>query len=324
MADALDGEIIGLINRLNKVQAEVGGTKKNKHVAVFGEDGKIDRFLDLRNQMRERVAEIYDTLSAVQQMEKSPGANPKGIIEGNSKVRTELKTLTENWAELDALYKAEAKKKRSKYSKESMQERQQVLTDTRLEIEKIREMQRKGYNKNYSSVQLMRMEDSEMFRGGAGGGGGGGGAAGGGRNNDMTSDHKAQLQALKQRDQAIDQQVVEIGKGVDVLLDLARSMGEEVKIQSKMLDSLEQNIDDVKDHVTTINAKLKNTLDEARKSDKICVDIFCILLMVGMIIILYRLVFYLYVIAVFFFVFAGHRPSHHPSPLSNPPPFVLE
>jgi hypothetical protein len=41
MADALDGEIIGLINRLNKVQAEVGGTKKNKHVAVFGEDGKI-------------------------------------------------------------------------------------------------------------------------------------------------------------------------------------------------------------------------------------------------------------------------------------------
>ena len=178
MADALDGELITLINRLNKVQAEVGGPKKNKHVAVFGEDGKIDRFLDLRNQMKDRVNDIIETLAAVQQMEKSPGSNPKGIIEGNSKVRTELKTLVDNWAELDALYKAEAKKKRSKYSKESMQERQQILTDTRLEIEKIREMQRKGYNKNYSTVQMSRMEDSEMFRGGAAGGGGGGGVRG--------------------------------------------------------------------------------------------------------------------------------------------------
>jgi hypothetical protein len=104
----------------------------------------------------------------------------------------------------------------------------------------------------------------------------------------MTAEHKSQLQALKQRDQQIDQQIAELGKGVDILTDLARSMNEEVKIQNKMLDSLEQNIDDVKEHVTTINAKLKTTLEEARKSDKICVDIFCILLMVGMIIILYR------------------------------------
>ena len=111
---------------------------------------------------------------------------------------------------------------------------------------------------------------------------------GGGRNNDMTAEHKSQLQALKQRDQQIDQQIAELGKGVDILTDLARSMNEEVKIQNKMLDSFEQNIDDVKEHVTTINAKLKTTLEEARKSDKICVDIFCILLMVGMIIILYR------------------------------------
>jgi DNA repair ATPase RecN len=288
MADALDAELIGLINRLNKAQAVVGGPSKSKHVTAFGEDGKIDRFLDLRNQMMERINEIIETLKAVQQMEKSPGSNPKGIIEGNSKIRTELKTLTENWEELDGIYKAEAKKKRSKYSKESMQERQQVLTALRLEIEKIREMQRKGYNRNYNTVQLATMENSELFRGGPAAGSGAGGGMGGGRNNDMTAEHKSQLQALKQRDQQIDQQIAELGKGVDILTDLARSMNEEVKIQNKMLDSLEQNIDDVKEHVTTINAKLKTTLEEARKSDKICVDIFCILLMVGMIIILYR------------------------------------
>ena len=285
MADSLDGELIGLINRLNKVQAEVGGPKKARHAQVFGEDGKIDRFLDLRNNMQERVNDIIETLQAVQQMEKSPGSNPRGIIEGNSKIRTELKTLTDNWTELDTLYKTEAKKKRSKYSKESMAERQQMLVTLRLEIEKIREMQRKGYNKNYSTVQMSNMENSEMFRGGAAGGAGG---AGGGRNNDMTTDQKAQLQALKMRDQDIDKAILGLDKGLDTLLDLAKAQNEEIKIQEKMLGSLGDNIDDVKEHVTNINAKVKKTLEEARKSDKICVDIFCILLMVGMIIVLYR------------------------------------
>lgn len=37
-----------------------------------------------------------------------------------------------------------------------------------------------------------------------------------------------------------------------------------------MLDTLEAKIDDVHDHVTNVNAKLKTTLEEARKSDKIC------------------------------------------------------
>lgn len=286
MGDSLDGELIGLINRLNKVQVEVGGPAKARHAQVFGEDGKIDRFLDLRNQMQERINDIIETLQSVQQMEKSAGSNPRGIIEANSKIRTEIKTLTDNWTELDALYKVEAKKKRSKYSKESMAERQQMLVALRLEIEKIREMQRKGYNKNYSTVQMSNMETSEMFRGGAAAGGGSGG--GGGRNNDMTSEQKAQLQAVKMRDQDIDKAILGLDKGLDVLLDLARAQNEEIAIQGKMLGTLESNIDDVKEHVTNINAKLKTTLDEARKSDKICVDIFCILLMVGMIIVLYR------------------------------------
>ena len=37
-----------------------------------------------------------------------------------------------------------------------------------------------------------------------------------------------------------------------------------------MLDVLEAKIDDVHDHVTNVNVKLKTTLEEARKSDKIC------------------------------------------------------
>ena len=52
--------------------------------------------------------------------------------------------------------------------------------------------------------------------------------------------------------------------------ELAKVANEEVKLQNIMLDTLGSKIDDVNDHVVNINAKLKTTLEEARKSDKIC------------------------------------------------------
>jgi hypothetical protein len=54
------------------------------------------------------------------------------------------------------------------------------------------------------------------------------------------------------------------------LHDLAKTANEEVKLQNTMIDVLGGKIDDVHDHVTNVNAKLKTTLEEARKSDKIC------------------------------------------------------
>ena len=70
-----------------------------------------------------------------------------------------------------------------------------------------------------------------------------------------------------------------------LLGEIARTANEEVKLQNKMLDTLEEKVDDVHEHLTNVNIKLKNTLDEARKSDKICCDILCLLLLVGMIVV---------------------------------------
>ena len=50
MADSLDGELLALINKLNKIQKEVGGVKAKANV----DGGKIDRFMDLKTQMTDR------------------------------------------------------------------------------------------------------------------------------------------------------------------------------------------------------------------------------------------------------------------------------
>jgi hypothetical protein len=57
---------------------------------------------------------------------------------------------------------------------------------------------------------------------------------------------------------------VNIGQGVDELGEIAREARDEIKLQSKMLDTLEEKIDDVHEHVTNVNAKLKTTLEEVR------------------------------------------------------------
>ena len=52
----------------------------------------------------------------------------------------------------------------------------------------------------------------------------------------------------------------------------------------------DQKIDKAYDHIDNVNAKMKDTLNEVRAADKICVDIVCIVLMVGLAAVMYQLV----------------------------------
>eukprot|EP01035_Chromulina_nebulosa_P019369 gene19369-25236_t len=279
MSDNVDADLLDIINKLNKIQKEIGGAKAKE--AIVGEDGKIDRFLDLRNQMFNRLSNIKDTLELVHRLEKSPGSNPKELISAQSKVRTELTAINEDWKELDTLYRNEAKKKRSKLSPEEMKSRQQMIVKLQLEIQGIKEIQRAGYVKGYQAIVHSTMEDSELFkpkeftstddpnntvngtnplsRG-----------VGPRRGEELTDDHRLQLQKIKERDVQFDKDIEEIGKGVDELREMALAAKEEVTLQNRMLDTLGTKIEDVHEHVVNINEKLKVTLEEVRNSDKIC------------------------------------------------------
>ena len=106
---------------------------------------------------------------------------------------------------------------------------------------------------------------------------------------EMTSQQREKVQAMKERDARFDQDIAEIGKGVLDLQDYAMAQNEEVKRQNLMLDGLQSKIDNVHEHVTNVNSKMKNTLDEVgRKGDKLCVDIICLVLAIGLAAVIYR------------------------------------
>lgn len=302
MADALDAELIAIINKLTKIQNEIGGGKQKDSLAAK-HGGKIDRFLDLRSQISERLEVIKLAIEDVKKMERVPGANPKELIGAQSKVRTELAYVNDEWRELDTVFRLEAKKRRSKFTPEELLERQDMLIQLQTQIMDIKEMQRAGFVKGYKANKLGTMEENEMFKpktidyiktGGADGVAGGSTntvqarGVNGHRNNNMTDEHRVQLMSLRERDAQIDLEIDEIGRGVDELRELALSANEEVKLQNVMLDGLQGKMDLVQDKVLNVNERLKNTLEEVRKSDKICVDIVCVIILVGMIIVVYK------------------------------------
>lgn len=93
----------------------------------------------------------------------------------------------------------------------------------------------------------------------------------------ITGSQQQQLQIIRDRDAEFDQDLDEIGDGIQDLHELALRQGEEVQRQNAMLSQTQNRIDNAHEHMMNVNAKMKDTLNEVgRSSDKLCVDIMCI------------------------------------------------
>lgn len=61
----------------------------------------------------------------------------------------------------------------------------------------------------------------------------------------MTNQQKQQLQLLKDRDREIDREIELVGEGVDQLKVLAQAQNQEVRLQNRMLGTLEERMEEV-------------------------------------------------------------------------------
>lgn len=105
----------------------------------------------------------------------------------------------------------------------------------------------------------------------------------------MTDDQRQQILQLEERDADFDRQLDEIGEGIQDLAEIAALQGEEVKRQSVMLEVVNNKMDKVNERMISVNTKMKETLEEVgRASDKLCVDIMCIVLAIGFAAVIYK------------------------------------
>lgn len=296
MADATDNELTDLLTKLYGIQEDIGakpktsdGEKKAKAVmaAQLGSNKKAaekgSRFLSLKATIVDRLKTIHQQIKEYKEQEARGygGDNAKETIKLKAEIRESIKQATDEWKELEELYKKEARKKRSKFTPEEL-ETQQVLVE-RLwnEIQKVRDEQLKEYASGSRTpdasvamkTQALYMDTGANKKNWAGTTGGG--VA-------LTDGQKQQIQQLEERDADFDLQLDEIGEGITDLAEIAQLQGEEVKRQNAMLQQLNTKMDGINERMVGVNQRMKETLEEVgRSSDKLCVDIMCIVLMIG-------------------------------------------
>lgn len=304
--------------------------QKAENIAVMGKGGKTaakgSKFLELKTTIVDRLKTIHHLLKETKEKEAAGygGDNAKEIIKMQAEIREQIRQAGDEWKQIDEIYKKEARKKKSKFTPEELEIQSELVRRLHAEIEKVKEAQMRGYAKGrepgmavslnakalYSDSgtfvkpmvsissfqtkqQLTHTHTKSLFNVGAVGGKGSKSAswAGTGGGVAMTDNQRQQILQLEERDADFDRQLDEIGEGIQDLAEIAQLQGEEVQRQSQMLDNVNSKMDKVNERMLSVNAKMKETLDElGRSKDKLCVDIMCIVLMVGFVAVIYKFV----------------------------------
>lgn len=291
-----DEEITDLLTKLYTIQEDIGAKPKTsddakrakaQNAAKMGSTKKAEKkgskFLELKSTIVDRLKTIHQLLKDTKQLEGAGygGDNAKDIIKMQAETRENVRQATDEWRELEAIYKKEARKKKSKFTTEELEVQSELVKRLYAEIEKVKDAQMKGYARSRTPDAAVALNTKALSYNPSGGskkpswGGAGGGVA-------LTSDQKQQMLQLEERDADFDLQLDEIGEGILDLQEIAQQQGEEVRLQNQMLDKVDKKLDKNLERMSTVNSRMKDTLEEVgRAGDKLMVDIMCIVLAIG-------------------------------------------
>lgn len=155
-----DDELTELLAKLYGIQEDIGAKPKSsedekkaraENVVTMGQgkkaQEKASKFLQLKGDIVDRLKSIHQMLKDIKEKESAGfgGDNAKEIIKMQAEVRESLRQATDDWKELDEIYKKEARKKRSKFTPEELEVQAELVQRLYAEIEKVKEAQMKGY-----------------------------------------------------------------------------------------------------------------------------------------------------------------------------------
>ena len=207
----------------------------------------------------------------------------QALIVLQSSIRENMRQLNEEFRSLEATFRNESSKRRRVYPQAEADSKRQIIANLAEEIESVKTQQKQQYTKGYRrmNLNLPSMQHAELFSspnvddsldssvssflddGG-----------------NVTAAQKERLLKFEERDRKFELEVLGIGNGVDDLLDLAVKQNEEVKKQNVMLEDMATRMEGASTKLENVNLKMKRAL--SRSGDKLCVDIFCIVLAMGL------------------------------------------
>ena len=170
MPNATDEDLTVLLTKLYDMQEDVGAKPKStteekrkaaENVATMGKGRAAkksgSRFLELKSSIVTRLKTIHKLVEA-------PLTNDaKATIAAQAEIREQIRQAQEEWEEIDGLYKNEARKRKSKFTKEELEVQETLVYRLQAEIDKLKEASLKGYARgNQSDATAANMNTAAM------------------------------------------------------------------------------------------------------------------------------------------------------------------
>ena len=177
-ASRQDEELTTLLTKLYTIQEDIGAKPKTteeekkdkaKNAAVMGKGKKAEkkgsRFLELKSTIVDRLKQIHQLLKETKQKEQAGfgGDNAKEIIKMQAEVRELIRQAGDEWKEMDAIYKKEARKKKSKFTVEELEVQSELVKRLNAEIEKVKAAQMRGYAKNRDAGVAVSLNTKSLY-----------------------------------------------------------------------------------------------------------------------------------------------------------------
>lgn len=174
----MDEELTGLLTKLYTIQEDIGAKPKTseeekkekaKSVSSMGKGKKAEkkgsRFLELKSTILDRLKSIHQLLKDCKAKEQAGlgGDNAKEIIKMQAEIREQLRQAGEEWNEMDAIYKKEARKTKSKFTQEELEVQQELVNRLAAEIEKVKGAQMRGYAKNRDPGTAVSLNTKALY-----------------------------------------------------------------------------------------------------------------------------------------------------------------
>ena len=165
-----DEELTELLTKLYTIQEDIGAKPKTtdeqkkakaENVAKMGIGKKGEKtgskFLELKSKILDRLKESHKLLRDSKDLESSGygGDNAKEIIKMQAEIRENTRQATEEWRQLEKIYKKEARKKKSKFTPEELEVQSELVNRLYSEIEKVKALQTQGYAKKDAGAAVL-------------------------------------------------------------------------------------------------------------------------------------------------------------------------
>ena len=159
-----DEELTLLLTKLYSIQETVGAKEKSSdeekkaraeqagQQVSMGKGKKAkktgSRFLELKSSIVDRLKTVH---GLIEEQSNSKRSNPKEAIAAQAEIREQIRQASDEWGELNALYKKEARKKKSKFTPDELEVQQALVMQLNAEIEKVKDAQLQGFGRGGST-----------------------------------------------------------------------------------------------------------------------------------------------------------------------------